>query len=39
VNRVLRKIFGPKIDEVTEEGENYILRSLIIYSPHPILCR
>jgi hypothetical protein len=26
-NRVLRRIFGPKRDEVTENGENYIMRS------------
>jgi hypothetical protein len=26
-NRVLRRIFGPKRDEVTENGENYITRS------------
>jgi len=27
-NRVLRRICGPKRDEVTESGENYIIRSL-----------
>jgi hypothetical protein len=26
-NRVLRSIFGPKRDEVTGNGENYIIRS------------
>ena len=26
-NGVLRRIFGPKRDEVTGEGENYIMRS------------
>jgi hypothetical protein len=26
-NRVLRRIFGPKKDEVTGNGENYIMRS------------
>jgi hypothetical protein len=31
-NRVLRSIFGPKRDEVTEGGENYIMRSFIIYT-------
>jgi len=36
-NRVLRRIFGIKRDEVTVRGENYIMRSLIIYTPHPIL--
>jgi hypothetical protein len=29
-NRVLRRIFGPKRDEVTGNGENYIMRSVII---------
>jgi len=37
-NRVLRRIFGPKRDEVTGEWENYIMRSLIFCTPHPILC-
>jgi len=35
--RVLRRIFGPKRDEVTRVEENYIMRSLIIRTPHPIL--
>ena len=35
-NRVLR-IFGPKRDEVTGIGENYIIRNLMICTPHPIL--
>jgi hypothetical protein len=26
-NRVLRRVFGPKRDEVTGNGENYIMRS------------
>jgi hypothetical protein len=26
-NRVLGRIFGPKSDEVTGNGENYIMRS------------
>jgi hypothetical protein len=26
-NRVLRRIFGSKRDEVMENGENYIMRS------------
>ena len=39
VNRVLR-IFGSERDEVTGEWrENYIIRSLIICTPHPILCK
>ena len=29
-NGVLKRIFGPKRDEVTGSGENYIMRSLII---------
>ena len=35
-NRVLRRIFGPKID-VTGSGENYIVRNLIIGTPRQIL--
>jgi hypothetical protein len=35
-NRVLRRIFGPKRDEVAGNGENYIMRSLMI-SSHPVL--
>jgi hypothetical protein len=34
-NRVLRTIFGPKRDE--ESGENYVMRSLMICTPHQIL--
>jgi len=34
--RVLRK-FGPKRDEVTGSRENYVIRSLMICIPHPIL--
>ena len=37
-NRVLRRVFGPKRDEVTGNGENYIMRSLGIFIPYPILC-
>jgi hypothetical protein len=36
-NRVLRRIFGPKSDEVTGSGENYIMRSLMICTAHHIL--
>jgi hypothetical protein len=36
-NRVLRRIFVPKGDEVTGNGENYIMLSLMIFTPHPIL--
>jgi hypothetical protein len=35
---VLRRVFGPKRDEVTGNGENYIMRSLMICNPYPILC-
>jgi hypothetical protein len=38
-NRVLRRIFGPKRNEVHWSGENYIMRSLMICTPHPILLR
>jgi hypothetical protein len=37
--RVLRRIFGPKTDEVTGGGENFIMRSLMIFTPHPLLSR
>jgi hypothetical protein len=37
-NRVLRRMFGPKRDEITGNGENYIMRSLMICTPYPILC-
>jgi hypothetical protein len=36
--RVLRRVFWPKRDEVTRNGENYIRRSLVICTPYPILC-
>jgi hypothetical protein len=36
-NRVLRRVFGPKRDEVTKSGENCIIRSLMICTPLPIL--
>jgi hypothetical protein len=35
-NRVLRRIFGPKRDEVS--GEDYITRNLMICTHHQILC-
>jgi len=35
--RVLRRIFGRKRDEVTGSGENYIMRSSMICTPHNIL--
>jgi hypothetical protein len=37
-NRMLRRIFGSKRDEVTGNGENYIMTSLVICTPYPILC-
>jgi hypothetical protein len=37
-NRVLRGIFGPKRDEVTGSGENFVMRSFMICTAHPILC-
>ena len=36
-NRVLRRVLGPKRDKVTGNGENYIMRSLLICTPYPIL--
>jgi len=35
--RMLRRIFGPKRDEVKGSGENYIMRSLVMCTPYPIL--
>jgi len=37
-NRVLRRVFGPKRDEVTGNGENYIMRSLVICTHYRIFC-
>jgi hypothetical protein len=36
-NRVLRRTFGPKRDGLTGSEDNYIMRSLMICTPHPIL--
>jgi hypothetical protein len=36
--RVLRRVLGPKKDEVRGNGENYIMRSLVICTPYPIFC-
>jgi len=36
-NRALRRIYGPKRDEVTGIGENYIMKSLMICTAHQIL--
>ena len=33
-NRVLRRIFGPKRDDVTGSGENYVTRSLLILAQY-----
>ena len=37
-NRALRRVFGPKRYEVTGNGENYIIKSLVVCTPYPILC-
>ena len=36
-NGVLRRVFGPKRDEVTGNGENYIMRNLMNCTAHEIL--
>jgi hypothetical protein len=36
-NRVLRRISGPKNDEVKGDWENYITRNLMICTPYPVL--
>jgi len=36
-NRVFRRIFGPKKEEVTGSVENYIMRIVLICISHPIL--
>jgi len=38
-NRVFRRILGPKSYEVIGNGENYMARSLMICTAHPILFR
>jgi hypothetical protein len=35
-NRVLRRIFGPKRDEVRRSGEDYIRRSFMLHISHQI---
>jgi hypothetical protein len=35
-NRLLRSIFGPKGDEIRGNGENYIMSSLLTYTPNQI---
>jgi hypothetical protein len=36
-NKLLRRVFGTKRDEVTKEWKKLIMRSLMIYTPLPIL--
>ena len=36
-NRALRRIYEPKWDKVQGSEENYIIRSLMICTPHQIL--
>jgi len=36
-NRMLKGILGPKRDEVRRNGENYVMISLMICTPHPVL--
>jgi hypothetical protein len=35
---VMERIFGPKIDDVTGEWRKLNQISLMIYTPHPLLC-
>jgi hypothetical protein len=35
-NKVLRRIFGPKRDEVTGSGEDYITKSFMLCTPHQV---
>jgi len=37
-NTVLRRIFGPRRDEVTGERRRLHNEKLMICTPHPILC-
>jgi predicted solute-binding protein len=39
LRRVLRKLFGPKRDEVKEVGENCIMRSCMSCTLRPVLLR
>jgi hypothetical protein len=36
-NRLLRRVFGTKKDKILGAAENFIVRSLTIYTPHQIL--
>jgi hypothetical protein len=38
-NRVLRRIFGPKRNEVRGDGGNSILRNLMICTANPLLVK
>ena len=33
---MLRRIFGPTGDEVKGSGEKYIMRNLMVSTPHPL---
>jgi len=35
--RVVRRIFGPKKEDVTESGKDYLTRNFMICTPHQIL--
>ena len=37
-NMLLRRVFWPTTDEVTGNGENYIMRNLVTSTFYPILC-
>ena len=37
-NRVLRRVFGPRSDEVTGNGETFVMRGLVICNLYPIFC-
>ena len=36
-NKLLTRTFGPKGDDVTGNGKNYIMRGLIFCTAHPVL--
>jgi hypothetical protein len=36
-NRVLRRIFGPKREEVTADGENCVMKRFMICTLHQVL--
>jgi hypothetical protein len=37
-NRALRRIFGPNRNKLTGVWENFIMRSSMICTPHPLVC-